>query len=91
MKKVMLCILTASLSLMFTPASLRAADSNVKTEMKMPVNSPVDPVTVNNKTVSPDPVKIEKQSQKSNWTRDTWIYISGAALLLIIILLIVLL
>lgn len=94
MKKAMLYIMTACLSLMFAPEVLNAANMEaVKTEVRMETPVKENPVTkVDHKTInqSPDPVtKNAKETKK--WTRDAWIIISGGALLILIILLIILL
>jgi hypothetical protein len=94
MKKAMLYIMTACLSVMFVPGVLSAADtkpvaSEIRTETPITDNTPVKvEYTVTNE--SPDPVT-EKGKEAGKWTRDYWLVISGGALLLIIILLIILL
>ncbi|HLG02180.1 MAG TPA: hypothetical protein VI731_01210 [Bacteroidia bacterium] len=93
MKKAMLCIMTACLSLMFAPEALMAADKCVANRAltEIPVKSPVEPVNATNNEVRPDPATQEKESKKGSWVRHWAIYMSGAALVLLIVLLILLL
>ncbi|HLG02178.1 MAG TPA: hypothetical protein VI731_01200 [Bacteroidia bacterium] len=95
MKKAVIYVMAACLSVMFLPESLRAVDMNAaKTETKteIPVNSPVDPVSDKNKAERPDPLKAEKKSQQQgNWGRGVLIFLSSVVLLLLVVLLLIML